>query len=155
MTCTQAASFFRAAAVRLHQADYTPPLVEAKALVTADTVKAFRTSATPSGVPWAPLSPNYRTPPPPILILTGRMRREILEDFRAVEVKPRSVTLTVSRPFYARFHHTGTWNMPARVYFELTVPTLDKILLSVARHTIRLIMGTSNVAEVGIAAIAA
>lgn len=87
--------------------------------VVDDVGQMFGTEGAAAGAPYAPLSPGYakekeaRYPGRPILVASGKMRREMLDRFSALNIsRDRMVYEPVSG--IAMYHQKGTNRMPAR-----------------------------------------
>jgi hypothetical protein len=97
--------------------------------VVEDVGNMFGTEGAMAGAPYPPLSPGYAKqkeaefPGRPILVRTGRMRREMLDKLTAVHVsKDRMLYEPVSG--IAMYHQKGTEHMPARRMVAFTAPRM-------------------------------
>lgn len=96
-----------------------------------------------SGPGWAPLSPRYRAwktrhyPGRPLLVREGDLRASLTGGRGFIHRRePHGVTVGSAVP-YARFHHRGTRDMPARRLVEVDSATRTRWAKMVQRYLVK------------------
>lgn len=97
---------------------------KARDALVDQTHYSFGQSVDPDENAWAPL--QYRTPPPPPLILTGEMLAAVLQEIWGAEISDTEMSISGAEfTFYTGFQDEGTSRIPARPFLGFGQKAID------------------------------